>query len=458
MGRWHSVVLVVGVLGGCLAPAAEAQTCEAVKGWFKSPPEVGLQGKLGQIRGGEHADCRFHRWAWETFFWLVQPGSGDGRIRLLEDMRRPDEWFVARGGPGPFLDELGARGRPFTLDTPRTEKRSDPKRLADIVQPGQGSILVDRHGQAVYYATHVNQEYADFILQQKFHTLDGYRQNGNAVFPPKSLALKSSWRVLPPDERDPGGFFVTRAKVASLTCADQAMRSCRGGQIKVGPIREARVALVGLHVVGRVEDHAEFIWATFEHDRNAPELGDISPNDARPVSDQDFTFYRAGTSASKSNMSNAGKVNLSAGRLSPPTDVFRLFAFGSSEERFREPIRRLNEDVRAKLAGSKTWLDVWKRYHLLGAVWFAGENQLEPGMSWEAIEARQIAAGSTRLSNTTMETFTQQVAPSCFACHNTGPIRVQGEALERSVNLSHIVRSWVTQQVDKATAQPAPRK
>jgi hypothetical protein len=67
-------------------------------------------------------------------------------------------------------------------------------------------------------------------------------------------------------------------------------------------------------------------------------------------------------------------------------------------------------------------------------VWFPREDDLDPGLEGPKIQRR--AAGSTRLSNTTMETFTQQGRKNCFACHDTAARRDLG--LPRmNMNLNH---------------------
>ena len=55
------------------------------------------------------------------------------------------------------------------------------------------------------------------------------------------------------------GFLVTTAPVPPVRVEDGRL-VCAGG-----PAAPARVAMLGLHVVFRIANHPEMIWATFEH-------------------------------------------------------------------------------------------------------------------------------------------------------------------------------------------------
>jgi hypothetical protein len=61
-------------------------------------------------------------------------------------------------------------------------------------------------------------------------------------------------------------------------------------------------------VVGVIEGHPEFVWATFEQLDNAPNLLGVKSSEAvNNDKDKHFTFYAQGELASKCNQPN-GKV------------------------------------------------------------------------------------------------------------------------------------------------------
>ncbi|MCB0245902.1 MAG: hypothetical protein KDI12_20985, partial [Anaerolineae bacterium] len=178
------------------------------------------------------------------------------------------------------------------------------------------------------------------------------------------------------------------------------------------------VALVGFHIAGIVAGHPEMIWATFEHQRNAPNVTPGLPLD-QPVSDQDYTFYSANTPLAECNVNNTSdgllKLDQQTQTLSPITQACRQYQFGNAagvNTINDKNIQTLNASV-AKLFDPT---DVWKNYAEVGAVWFKGTNTLQPGLS---IATDELLAGSLSLSNATIETFTQVASTenNCFRCH-----------------------------------------
>ena len=394
----------------CTAAEAQAQ-CEAPKSWFphENTPEPDFH--------APEQDCDFHRWAWQTFLWLTQP-TGKDRIRLF-DMPRAEDMFKPGQGPQTLNAAMRERIRqqPLVL-TPRVVKRSAPTGFGDIRQAGLRGVLVDQKGWPVYYAVHVSPMFYQFVRSNRLFVKETYLKAGPTChFPVRSVLVKSSWRIVSPGE-DTRGCFTTSAKVHPLYCQHGA-DTCKGEDIVVDHVHTKiiDVALVGMHVTGVVEDHPEFVWSTFEHQGNAPDLPDGMSLDAPdPVSGGAWTFYAAKTPARECNAANARTVTFDAkaNRLSPPTNVFRQFALGGGDAGDQANVKSLNQSVHAQLKPDS----VWKNYILVGSVWFARGNNLEPGLEGPYIQRR--VEGSVRLSNATMETFTQLGRKNCFACHDTG--------------------------------------
>jgi hypothetical protein len=427
------------VVGPCTNVRAQ---CPAPKAWFphERTPEPDFHAPA--------SDCEFHQWSWQTFLWLTQ-ATGPGRIRLL-DLPTADELFLPGKGPRTLdattLEHFATQ--PLQLK-PRTEKTSAPTRFGEIWQAGSRGILVDQKGQAVYYATHVSRTFYQFVRTNRLFLKESYlKASPSGNFPVRSLAVKSSWRIVSLDD-DTRSFFTTDASVHPLMCQGGA-DVCKGADLTVSSSTvPVKVALVGMHVVGVVEDHPECVWSTFEHDRNAPDLPDGMPPDSpNAVSGGAWTFYAAGTPAKACNAANTKTVTFDAKKnlLSPPTNVFRQLSLGGGEDDDRANIKGLNEDVHRQLqAGS-----AWKNYSLVGSVWFARGNNLVPGLDGPAIQRR--VAGSVGLSNVTMETFTQLGRKNCFACHDTGERGDQGIPA-MNMNFNHALVNGLLQRDDLARTQ-----
>ncbi len=210
-------------------------------------------------------------------------------------------------------------------------------------------------------------------------------------------------------------------------------------------ISNTEVALIGMHVVGVVENHPEFIWATFEHHTSAPDYYG-SPGTFKKVttpyeknkivsSDDKFIFYRKNTTA--------GNANLSYPAEQTTTNTFRLYQFGvpngapytnvaSSDQQTRDAenfnnIQVLNNSVKQGLTKHDSR---WQHYFYAGSVWLSTQGyKFNEGISGNIVppNANDKLRGSLALANITMETYTQTYGDpnqnkrystnNCFACH-----------------------------------------
>jgi hypothetical protein len=374
------------------------------------------------------SNCAFHVWAWQTYLWMTQPGS-DGLPRFLS-FPTPAETFAPQGPAPASATAASPRTLQLTVLPSKSSDQGKSSALLDlegILQAGSRGMLIHRDGRAIYYSINMNSTYYDFIRGKKYFDPDVYVNAPDTEnFPIGTLEFKYAWRIVQEGE-DTSKFFVRPAEINLLVERD--------GKVVVDPKQKTtvNVALVGAHVVGVVKDHPEFIWATFEHVENAPDLpSGILPNSDTPVSDKDWTFYKAGIPAKDSNQPNANKVKIAdpaKQTLTPITHVFRQFAWGSqpSDDRNAQDIVALNSAVRTQtLAGAA----VWRNYMLIGGTWLP-PNSLRPN---ENYFLRAVA--STRLSNATMETFTQTL--NCFGCHSTRGSTRDGVTLPpKNMNISH---------------------
>jgi ligand-binding SRPBCC domain-containing protein len=428
MGSKLIAALAVMAFWAALSVPAQTQpACTANSDWFphaKTPEPNSAEFPKGLTP--TVTNCSFHKWSWNAFLWLTQDVKGKPRF----------EHFTATGieaAPG-VLDPLIGR--------------SQKSRALDIVeQAGPNGIMVDLQGRPIYYSIHSDATFGDFIKQNDL--LDPAKLRAfdpNASFPVGSMTLKAAWKVVAPGE-NVSTFYTRQAKIALLTVKN-------GKIVLSNKTKTVRVALVGFHVAGAVKGHPEMIWATFEHKDNAPDLpkavNDMGPNEV--VSDKNWTFYKAGTEFKDCNINSAGagalKLDAKNQTLSPVTQVCRIIPFGGGNAMNVDNIKSLNNSVHSQLKG------VWNNYFELGAIWFNVADALQPNCTFQpgALECKpasdtapSILTGSTQLSNTTVETFTQSQSAqdNCFACHNTVQVTSQTAQVPSlpglNVDISHVL-------------------
>lgn len=410
----------VSAVGNVYASPSQAGECQAESEWF--PHNKTAEPDNENFKST--SNCVFHQWAWQMFLWLTQHDAGKPRFLSFTP---PEEL-------------LGMQPRGFM---PRMSKNPTPETFDEYLQAGSDAILTDHQGRAVYYSQYLDEDFVKFIKDNDLTDpakVKGF--NPDKPFDIGSIELKVSWKIVAKGENT-SDFFTMKTKVNKLVN--------KGGNIVIDPTQteDVTVALVGFHIAGVVNEHPEMIWATFEHKNNAPNV----PHSFTPdtiISESDSTFYSAGTKYSGCNVDMANspkqKLNESTQILSPITQVCRLYEFGNDpdnpEDRVAEManndenIKQLNDSVLSKLDKD----DVWSNYHEVGAIWFKRIDGLKPNMP---LATDDILTGSLKLSNSTIETFTQiqSTQNNCFRCHNTlhrFPPQTQLDPLPGlNLNISH---------------------
>jgi hypothetical protein len=317
-------------------------------------------------------------------------------------------------------------------------------------------VLVDQNNRAVYFGLHINDRFVNFIRQDlnltnpdKIKDVELTKQ-----FPQGCLELKSSCRILTEQEKMPDNlkdlqkrFFITDAVVPTLKEVQEDGQK----KIKADPMmpRPEKVALVGLHVVGTIAKHAEFIWASFEHIDNSPVLPKQDLGVNQPVDNQrNYTFYRKGKTRKECNVNPTDPLsptltltNSVAQTLEPIVDVLREFNSGDDLVTEDDKVKDLNDSVHSRVMNQET-LRIYGNYKLIGAVWF--KDPQKDFVEGKKFESDDLLAGELKLSNTTMETFTQRAnsKPNCFRCHNTNPETENGKTIPGlRIKVSHIIRN-----------------
>ncbi len=380
-------------------------------------------------------NCAFHQWAVQEFLYLVQK-EPNGLLRFL-NMASPHALFLYQGaGPAPYPGsphtqfKLGAgaarlratakaNDAPRVVFLPRTLKTENTTFNADT-QAGSNAVLVDQAGQVVYYTSQINKVYYDFIRSNGYYKKDAYSKiPPETAFPIGAVELKSSWRIAIKDGKEYMNAG-TRAKyytVEGEVCKDKDCKS----------LVPATMALVGFHVVGRVAQHPEMVWATFEHYNNAPDCN------RTPFPPGEISFYKSNFDCGKGPFWD--KCNqIRKDDWTTPSEICRAHPDG--EPGTGDTIANI-QSIRLSYFNLVPDKSVWKNYSYISSVWTVPQDPAKPALI--NLEDKNIR-GSKKASNTTMESFTQE--KNCLHCHTYQPTQITGNCFpsgNKNIYLSHLV-------------------
>ncbi len=421
--------------------------------------------------------CEFNTWSWQMFMWLTQD------VKVSDYAKTPR--FLSDEFVSPY-EFLGIANREVLKPAPSGHTEV----FDEVFQAGSDGILVDKNGNAVYYSQYLNKTFTNFIDENDLRDPKVVQKlDPNTTFPVGTLELKASWRIVEQGD-DTSKVFTMKGSVYGLKKKGNKIT------IDINTIRNVELALVGLHIGGVVEGHPEMIWATFEPVNNSPVVpSKFDPNTVIVDKDDDYeyTFYDQNPGASRPQATNKYSscnknyikspymaLDVPSQKLSPEAQVCLQYRYGNSAsyeqgadaemnasvqktvEENDASIIELNGIVRAKLAADNP-KDVWANYREVGAIWFRGSDRLKPDMSFETdfdVDGSQLLIGSLKLSNSTIETFTQYASAenNCFRCHNTEQRLLtasDGSSLEplkpTNLNISHAfvnIYTW-TQEMAK---------
>ncbi|WP_417940980.1 hypothetical protein [Flavobacterium sp. RS13.1] len=350
-------------------------------------------------------NCDFHQWSWQKFLWLTNEVNGV-------------PFFMTN------MIQVNPAGQ-----------KLDPSNGIVLTDTAQASATTDilktpavPRSATVYYSIFMDDLLYSTMLKYGPIAKNDPSKIKEMTFPVGSLELKTSWidaSIL----KDPSSYFVTQGVINGV---------------------KTKVALLGMHVVGVVENHPEFVWATFEHENLAPayDWSKATPTTDAPVtSTVDYPFFNKNSTATVKNITSGNGIY---------TDVFSLYKYGVPVEKAMKGssnvqlfmktsqngsenlnnIRTINQSVKSQLQG------IWNNYFYNGSIWIntAGYNTTQQqaallnSLSYNLSnsEPGKLTRGSVAAYNITMETYVQAgFSPTsihqtsvddlvnCFSCHNT---------------------------------------
>lgn len=456
-------LVAVGVVLAAFSGAANAQmaipsdvqdTCPVPTKTFNSWFESGSASLNGAVNAADslafptvNTVCDFYQWGEQMFLWLTSP-EDDGLVLNGQSI------FTVSPADAKGNRELVANAGAADFKTAVRSQKTDY--VGEIKQAGGGGVLMSQGKSLVYYGLHVNEVYAYFLTGQKSDSFPGttnFPRNSadmraleayvKTTFPDVALddaeslvmEIKTSW-VDAATVADPTEYLTIDAKVPAYSVnADNTTLTPTGTTLQM------TLALVGMHVVGTVQNHPEFVWSTFEHVSNAPDgtywYRDAKGDSVKKAYDSSgkFLFMPSGGSRTNANAECMAEVadgsivaNLNTSKTAPvceggivPSNTYRAFPWGNPEGGESDAIVQNNTlllSVNNSVINQLSAGDVRKNYVQIGGIWTSASSPTadapipaqDPHFSFFDMR------GSLTLSNTSMETYHQ--GSTCFDCHS----------------------------------------
>ncbi|MNU74583.1 hypothetical protein D3C71_640890 [compost metagenome] len=385
----------------------------------------------------------FHQWSWNKFLWLTKPDKGGNPL---------------------FLNTTKVRQITSNMDSISVPDGTTVV-LQDTAQAGSSALLQTNPnynngvGGKVYYSIHMNPTMYDAARLFAIGIKKGIiKPTNKEAFPVGSFELKVAWVPVS---------AIPKAKQSSYYTTTASLSTNAGKSFT-----NTEVALIGMHVVGVVQNHPEFIWATFEHDDLSPDY-DWTANSASSGSDQ--LLFKKGSVSGIDGILYNSTTQLG----NTPNAVFDLYQYGiprNSDGTFmttsqQEPADFQNVDGINKCVKSQL-NDVWANYFYNGSIWLNTDGkdhkqqiQLIDSLGYDISNATpgSFARGSLNCANVTMETFTQTFTSSidsinvnnlanCFSCHSAVKFKTQGK-MKSALYLSHVFQDYLLQKQGNSLKQ-----
>ena len=431
------------VLQSCVVEETDFNT------WFESGKvtENGAVNPANSVTFGHENNRDFYKWSQQMFLWITSKDGSTGKT-VFES---PTFYTVS--------PEFGTNGeqRKLIPHTPGMLLSAMPtleKSIGVDSEEGQatGDALMSKDSALVYYITMVNDVYAEFLSAVNAGKMDGKQfpttqaeldvitkyASENGVVLKDSIALameiKTSWVK---------ASTINPAELSNYITIDAIIPTYTKTPTKWTLLNEtetAKLALLGVHIVGSTAGHPEMVWATFEHRKTAPALSytylDSTSTKKTIAADKgsDWILNSNANDTVNINISHmkfkADSIYATPNYTVSPSNSTRTKPWGvansgipnqenASVEASNSQVISINNSVQSKLVGN----DVRKNYFFIGATWT--DSGLPPtGVSYSAENnGNGVAIGTSQLANSTMETYIQNGASynkngSCFYCHH----------------------------------------
>jgi hypothetical protein len=437
--------------------------CLIKPSWFphdQTPPP--LEGQKSPFANGKTVtNLNFHQWSWQKFLWLTKPLKNENSLPLFLVQ---DSIIQIDDAMGPLVPFNGAS----VVLIYNQQACSN-----GVLKTNPAYNKENNNAERLYYSLHTSPTMMkakdEFLKGMKLRTIN--EKLNYETFPVASLELKVSWveiEAIPKEKRSL--YYTTIGAISNEN----------------GIFENKKVAMLGMHVVGVVENHPEFIWATFEHKDMAPNYNWKS-NSAS--SNTEKLLFKEGSTTgingidwiANDTIKKTGKII--PGHAKEASVVYDLFQYGvplNSDGNYmitsqagKTNFDNIND---INVCVSKHLKDVWKNYYYNGSIWIDTEDyetveeqaKLIVDMKFNISSALPkgtvtkvkdslalgLGRGSLNCANVTMETFTQTFNSSlkkinvnnvanCFSCHSSPSFK--DNSIVSPLYLSHIFDAAVQQ-------------
>ncbi|AXT50632.1 hypothetical protein D1818_07220 [Aquimarina sp. BL5] len=426
--------------------------------WFKakSVSKNGIVTPANSVTFKHKNNCDFYKWSEQMFLWMTSPKK-EGDYSSGTVIETPAFYTVS-----PINLVNGTKERtliPHVSGQMITAVANTQKIDTEEGQATDDVLIAQKNDSILYYITMVNDVYAQFVTGAKAGklfdnefpttqtTLDSItafaKKQGVTIQDPETLAIeiKTSWvDVTGLSDSD---YITMDAIVPNYIKTDTKWTPNTNN-----PTRTAKLALVGIHIVGSTAGHPEMVWATFEHVNNAPNLSYTYLDNSKPTSktktvpadtgndwllnddsasstyNQSHMKYTDGDIVANTATNPNQKITASNTKMTKPWGVADAGVpnpENASVAASNSQIISTNNSVLGQLANG----DMRKNYIFIGATW-TNDGAPPTGQSYsvkDTLTASGVAIGTSQLANSTMETYAQHGSAysqygSCFSCHS----------------------------------------
>lgn len=376
-----------------LAKTDDTYICSADPSWIIDP-----NNPPAEIPLGENAQiCQFYQFSWQWFINLMYAPNGTER-----NYQSQANYPVFVGPTNNSCTNNVETSKLFV----RTQKDAHTTAEDFTLPTGENqalsdAVIYDQNGNIVLYEARFDRNMCNVA-------------QGSKTLPAGTTEIKSSWRKITEAEKPEYVWLQSDTNANGTLDSDEIY------------------GLVGFHLVKSTALHPEFIWATFEHRKNAPDC----QKKGNPASDKNWSFASESCAGSLPNPTANCEFNKtldhdsSPSMTGTPTEICQVYAQGTNpgdnqSEKNRDNIITINAELNVmfNLLPEASSLAVLKHYELVGGIW---ENDVTKPSSDES-----NLRGSIQLANTTMETNAQQgfgTAPGYDGIPYTGPTNLQPAA------------------------------
>jgi hypothetical protein len=470
---FRTVILLFGVLllARCLVENAHAKRYDSDRqersGFRCQPPVLDptiFQSEVLPILDQRQVNC----FAWQEFLslnWVassqkrgkpeVRTGTaefgtpGDRRLLVWQTYKNVSEVFLPGAkAPVPWKQH----GEAVALCQALAAREKFP--LPILHETNEAGItppawLVGQNGKKVFFEIYINRDMFEFILTNKFydaqHQYTAVQEGGPGINAPAgktrygnegAVEIKAAWIEIDDPQRR-SRFKLTEALVYDLSTSPQCQK--------------VQMGLVGLHIVHKTPAAQQWIWATFEHVDNAPDLIEVRTHHVRPH----YTFYNShcpATAPQECETNTKPECDVTSQHCTPfhPIQVVRETPFSPE---IRELNARMHDTIRAANPDS-----VWQYYDLVNVMWPGSSKPIPPGAK---VPLPHGGMQPTILTNTVIETYVQTGATqkNCLDCHASATIAptVQASAPRWGSDYSFVLRKACDPAVPAQQCHPIMR-